>query len=98
MHTDIAASNWSASLGHLSHINPFLLVALLLAGAFCTWLLLGSKSSSSPSKGIERKQWILLRDQDAEGIPVLAEHRAWRPSHKSKDPRLNPNYRRSDYE
>jgi len=94
MTAPMAMSSWSASSIHLPHMNPILLAVFLLAGILGLWFTFASKSSK---KNTARKQWILLREQDSEGIPVLAEHRAWGRSGQPVAHKINPNYRRSDY-
>lgn len=89
-----AMGQWSAAAVHLPSMNPVLLGVLLLAGVLGLWFALSTRSTRHRQT---RKQWILLREQDSEGIPVLAEHRAWGRSGKPVAHKINPNYRRSDY-
>lgn len=88
-----ATGNWAPSLNHLPQ-SSFVLVAVLpLIGIVTIWLLLAGRSLAKPKAA---QQWILLRDQDAEGIPLLAEGSSQR--RKTATVRtMNPNYRRSDY-
>jgi hypothetical protein len=88
-----ATGNWTPTLNHLPQ-SSFLLVAILpLIGIVTVWLLLASRTLAKPKAA---QQWVLLRDQDAEGIPLLAEGSSMRRT-VAPVRRMNPNYRRSDY-
>jgi hypothetical protein len=85
---------WSAMMNHLPHASVLLLAVFPLIGVAALRLMLASKSAA---KAREPKQWVLLRGQDAEGIPLLAEGCTVRQRQPVKVRQPNPNYRRSDF-
>ena len=89
----IMTSSWSTMLNHFPHTNVVLMVVFPLICMLVVWKIVAANTASITPK---QKQWVLLRDQDAEGIPLLAEGSSMR---RVAQPvrRINPNYRRSDY-
>lgn len=68
MDNQLLSINWSATLAHAPAYAVLLFVVPVL-GLMALKMLLLTRASAGPKS---RKEWILLREQDAEGIPVLA--------------------------
>ncbi|HTB98614.1 MAG TPA: hypothetical protein VK716_16500 [Terracidiphilus sp.] len=90
----IMTGSWSTLFSHMPHANLFMLVAFPLVAVGSLRILLKSKAAA---RAREPRQWVLLREQDAEGIPLLAEGCSVRRQQTVKVRTVNPNYRRSDY-
>ena len=93
MSVPMMTSSWSTMLNHFPHTNVVMMVVFPLICVFVLWKIVAANTAAiNPG----RKQWVLLRAQDSEGIPLLAEGSSMR--RRTQPVRgINPNYRRSDY-
>ena len=75
MGNQLLSIDWSALLAH-APAYALLLFVLPVLGLVALKMFLLTRASAGPKSA---KEWVLLREQDAEGIPVLAWSKLEKP-------------------